>query len=288
MDLEPGFSPHAYVSHDISLNVAYWNLQQRRLGYHDEGWTANGQRLTFFHYSGFDPRIPARLSKWDPALDNAMPEPLRRLTSDYAERLLANGYGTVPDASYAYARFTSGTVIHPLVRHMFREWHRYWPDDPYDTYEAFLSEPWPGAARWPGRRIVTNFMKFLHDNISHLSRSDLSRPSHVKKLADWFFLQAETELMLDPALVKSVAVPAGLHQREPLPVPRQQIAAAQVTVVGYLRTASGVGEVGRETLLALAAGGVQVEGYDVALNVTAKRDDESCVTLLRETGTAPI
>jgi glycosyltransferase involved in cell wall biosynthesis len=62
---------------------------------------------------------------------------------------------------------------------------------------------------------------------------------------------------------------------------------ADVTVVGYLRTASGVGEIGRQTLHALRAGGLTVEGLDVALNVASSRNDDSCTALLRETSTAP-
>jgi glycosyltransferase involved in cell wall biosynthesis len=52
------------------------------------------------------------------------------------------------------------------------------------------------------------------------------------------------------------------------------------TVVGYLRTASGVGEAGRQTLHALASTGLTVSGYDVDLNVSASRDDQSCTDFL--------
>jgi glycosyltransferase involved in cell wall biosynthesis len=285
IDLLPGFSPHAYISHDISLNVAYWNLDQRRLEQNNDGWTVDGQKMTFFHYSGFDPRTPTRLSKY--AKPDAMAEPLRRLTAGYATRLLANGYGTIPGAAYAYGRFASGTAIHPLIRCMFRDWHTFWPDDPFETYEAFLDAPWPDAP-WQPPHIVTNFMKFLHGHLPHLAaRLDISRPADAKELVDWFVTHAATELQLDRRLVAPAAARAGLRPR--LPVRAQPSPdAAEVTVVGYLRTASGVGEVGRGTLLALAAGGVAVEGCDVALNVAAKRDDESCAAFLRATGTAPV
>ena len=288
MDLVPGFSPHAHVSPDTSLNVAYWNLRQRRLEQNQDGWTVDGQGLTFFHYSGFDPRQPTRISKYDPASGDAMPEPLRRLTAGYARRLLANGHGKISGATYAYGRFASGTSIHHLVRRMFREWHSFWPDDPFETYEAFLSAPWPGASRSPGH-IVTNFMRFLYLQFSELPRRwDVSCPAHVEMLVNWFVMDAPTELLLDRRLVEPVAARAGLHHRPPVPaLPRSQ-PGAEVTVVGYLRTASGVGQVGRNTLLALAAGGVAVEGYDVALNVAAKREDESCAAYLRASGSAPV
>jgi glycosyltransferase involved in cell wall biosynthesis len=288
MDLVPGFAPHAHVSPDITLNVAYWNIRQRQLEQEGEGWTVGGEKLTFFHYSGFDPQKPTRLSKYDPGMDEAMPKPLRRLTAGYAERLLANGHGTVSSSTYAYGRFASGTTIHPLIRQMFREWHKFWPDDPFETYEAFVDEPWPGAARLPGG-YVTNFMKFLHGRFAGLwARLDLNHPAHAKELVDWFVLHAPNELHFDLPLIEPAAARLGIHKHvlpRPAPPPRP---GAKVTVVGYLRTASGVGEVGRQTLLTLAAGGIAVEGHDVALNVAAKREDQSCAALMRPQGTAPL
>ncbi len=59
-------------------------------------------------------------------------------------------------------------------------------------------------------------------------------------------------------------------------------------MVGYLRTVSGVGEVGRQTLRSLLAGGMSVEGCDVALNVAALRTVESCDEYLRASGSAPV
>jgi glycosyltransferase involved in cell wall biosynthesis len=288
MDLVPGFAPHAHVSTDTTLNVAYWNLGQRDLRQDGSGFTVDGRPLGFFHYSGFDPRRPDRLSKYDTAFDGRMPDAMRRLTAGYAERLLANGHGSVPSGLYAYGRFDSGTVIHHLVREMFREWHRAWPDDPFATYEAFLHQPWPGASRQTPSRLVTNFMKFLHGRFPSLSnRLDLAHDSHARELADWFVMHAAHELRMDLQLIEPEAARMGLFQM-PARVPTAAAGAPEVTVVGYLRTASGVGEVGRQTLQTLAAGGRHVEGCDVSLNVAAERNDNSCGALLREAGSAPV
>jgi glycosyltransferase involved in cell wall biosynthesis len=288
MDLVPGFAPRAHISLDVTLNVAYWNVRQRPLEQDGEDWKVGGEKLTFFHYSGFDPREPTRLSKHDPDVDGTMPEPLRRLTAGYAERLLANGYGTISGSMYAYGRFASGTTIHPLVRRMFREWHKLWPDDPFETYEAFLDEPWPGAAYQSGC-YVTNFMKFLHGHFPSLyARLDLNDPTHVRVLVDWFVVHAAHDLRFDLPLIEPAAARLGISQCSPPRLVLDSRQGAKVTVVGYLRTASGVGEVGRQTLLTLAAGGIAVEGCDVALNVAAKREDNSCAAMLRSRGSAPV
>lgn len=288
MDLVPGFAPHAHISHDTTLNVAYWNLQQRSLAQDGDGWTVDGQPLGFFHYSGFDPRRPDRLSKHDTAFAGRMPEAMRALTDGYAARLLANGHGSVPGGLYAYGRFESGTAIHPLVRQMFRECQHAWPDDPFETYEAFLHQPWPGASRATPSHVVTNFMKFLHGRFPSLaSRLDLAHPGHVRELADWFVLHAAQEHRLDLHLIEPEASRMGLL-RPPPRMPAGGDGMPAVAVVGYLRTASGVGEVGRQTLQTLAAGGMPVEGCDVALNVASERNDTSCEALLRDSSDAPV
>ena len=288
MDLVPGFAPNAYICLDTTLNAAYWNLQQRTLACDADGWTVDGERLTFFHYSGFDPRKPDQLSKYDTVLAQAMPDAMRLLLAGYAERLFANGYGSVPAGLYAYGHFASGTAVHHLVRQMFREWHQAWPDDPFVTYEAFLHQPWPGASRQQPTRIVTNIMKFMHGRFPSLVNLDLSHSAHVVELADWFVVHAATDLRMDLALIEPEASRMGRFQLPSQSVPVASHHAPKVTVVGYLRTASGVGEVARQTVRALASSGVGVEGCDVALNVAAKRNDLSCESFLSETGQAPV
>jgi hypothetical protein len=107
-------------------NLCRWFLggrPPREEGVVSKGAKIDGERLTFFQYSGFDPCQPGRLSRYDTAWNEVMPEPVRRLTADYATRLLTNGYGTISGATYAYGRFASGTAIHPndpphMTRHV--------------------------------------------------------------------------------------------------------------------------------------------------------------------------
>jgi glycosyltransferase involved in cell wall biosynthesis len=288
IDLVPGFAPNAHISCDTTLNVAYWNLPQRHLEMRDGHWFVDDHPLTFFHYSGFNPNLPTRLSKHDNRFDNAMDEPIRCLTKAYAEKLIQNGYGIVSSAIYAYGRFDSGTEIHPFIREMFRKNHQLWPSDPFSTFEPFLHEPWPGASRRRSGYIVTNFMKFLYDKFTYLHmRLDLNNPDHVVELVNWYILHAPEELDLDLPLVEPEAVKLGSLRCKPTPIAKGRF-GSDVTVIGYLRTASGVGEVARQTVRALIAGGLQVEAYDTALGVASVRNDHSCDDFLVERGTAPV
>src|SRR5438552_6658614 len=63
MDLVPGFTDHTHILRDTTLNVAYWNLKQRRLTKDGQSWFVDGRPLSFFHFSGIEPGNLAMLSK---------------------------------------------------------------------------------------------------------------------------------------------------------------------------------------------------------------------------------
>lgn len=290
MDLVPGFAPAARINHDPALNVAYWNLAQADLDDAGEGWTVGGVGgcpLGFFHFSGFDAHRPERLSKFTRRFQ-ADPPPLRRLLAWYAERLLAEGYGTVPSAAYAYGAFRSGTPIPAQVRRMFRDETPDWPGDPFETYEAYLHLPAPGTSRASSAFVVTRLMLLLWGLYPALyTKLDPARADHAEELVRWYLEYPRRGFGFDPRLIEPVAARVG-HRPPARPAPAAETGRAEACVVGYLRAASGTGEVGRRTLRALAATGLRVEGLDVALNVHSARDDRGCEALLAERGTGRV
>lgn len=294
MDLVPGFAPHTHISHDTSLNVAYWNVGQVSLSGTANTVLVDGRPLTFFHFSGFDAQNTSRLSKHTrhhaaTTEGEGLPQPLQGLMENYAARLLADGYGRVPASLYAYGRFASGVPIHTLLRRMFRETMLDWPDDPFETYEAHLHRAAPVGNHDSARFIVTNLLHYLWSNSPFLSaRMDLNTASGVQDLTNWYLKQARRELGFDPRLIEPVAERAGYHRfpnRAPLPSGAKR---ADVSVVAYLKTTSGVGEVGRHTLRSLARSGLAVEGMDVSLGVISSRDEVSCDNLLVDRATGRV
>jgi hypothetical protein len=214
MDLAPAFAPNCRIARNPGLNVAYWNLAQRPLsetpagvqvgGVQAGGVQAGGRELLFFHFSGFDPRRPARLSIYTTRFRNNMPPPLRTLAGAYADSLLSNGYATEQAPPYAYDRFASGARVHGYVRRMFRDWTPQWPGDPFTTYEAYLHQPWPDAASLPGC-VVTNFMAYLWDVVPGLKTTfDVQRPEDVRRFVAWYVLRAAKDLGLDDTLIAPV------------------------------------------------------------------------------------
>ena len=290
MDLVPGFAPDARILHDRAVNLAYWNLDQAVLAEGLNGWTVDDAPLGFFHFSGFDPRQPDQLTKHSRNFRSAPPPALASLLSDYTRRLFEAGYGTIPAALYAYGRFVSGTVIPDLVRRMFRETTPDWSGDPFETYETYLHLPAPRGNRNSARRMMTNFMHYLwsHFNNQHYAL-DPDRAEHLHYLTDWYILQARREQGFDHRLIEPVADRLGQRPfTDSVKTRGGDSSRSDISVIGYLRTTSGVGSVARHTLAGLQGSSLAVEGVDVAFGVVSDRSDRSSEAWLTDWATGRV
>ncbi len=290
MDLVPGFAPGALILHDRAVNLAYWNLDQVVLAEEPQGWTVDGASLGFFHFSGFDPRRPELLTKHSRNFRSAQPPALASLLSDYARRLIEAGYGTIPAALYAYGRFDSGTAIPDLVRRMFRETTPDWSGDPFTTFEDHLHRPAPRGNRDSARLMMTNFMHYLWSHFSNQRHAlDPDRAEHLHHLTNWYIRQARREQGFDHRLIEPVAERLGQRPFTDSAKTRGGDAhRADVSVIGYLRTTSGVGSVGRHTLAGLRRSPLAVEGVDVAFGVVSDRSDRSSEAWLADRATGRV
>jgi hypothetical protein len=122
VDWAPVYFDHVIVR-DSSLNVAFWNLDDRTLSELDGRPTVDGAPLRHFHFAGFDPNYPDRLSKY---LDEAGPPPaanpaLTRLMHEYAERLLASGSTELRERPYKYGTSAGGRRLGLRERAVYRE-----------------------------------------------------------------------------------------------------------------------------------------------------------------------
>lgn len=145
MDMAPGFVPGTIILDDPGYNAAYWNLHEREIRHdpdagREEGWTADGGPLVFFHFSGYSPYVPGRLSKHQDRHDLAHLPDLRALCDLYAEKLLADGYADTGVWPYAYAKLSNGValplgLVRDAVQDMLR--HRVPIPDPMERPDAF-------------------------------------------------------------------------------------------------------------------------------------------------------
>jgi glycosyltransferase involved in cell wall biosynthesis len=148
MDLAPSFLPRVDVLRDPGFNMAYWNLPHRSLEEGDGGWRVNGEPLRFFHFSGYDPRRPEIVSKYQNRYTLADRPDIAPLFRLYGEHIAAEGQERVRDIPYGYGTFDDGTALPMLARKALR-WTdpeaRRWPD-PFaagrpDSFLGWLQAP---------------------------------------------------------------------------------------------------------------------------------------------------
>ncbi|QIL72645.1 glycosyltransferase [Diaphorobacter sp. HDW4B] len=292
MDLIPGFADGARILRETAYNVAYWNLHQRELGGDSGAWTVDGKPLRFFHFSGIDPRNLLRLSKYTEAFrGDEISAQLSQLMRDYAEQVLSNGYGRVPGATYAYARFASGVRIPDVVRRIFRESHFSWlGNDPFEAYEEYLQMPSLKSSVCASG-YVTRLMAEMHARSSWLSIAfNLQTEQGVAGLIDWFVHHGRDWLgdrrLVEPAALRAAKASVQKNpQRSDRPARKH---GPELTVIGYLQLALGVGEAGRQVLHSLRHAGLPVSGMPIRLNALSETVDSSLEDLFDETVIAPL
>jgi glycosyltransferase involved in cell wall biosynthesis len=279
MDLIPGFAAHCKILRDVTCNAAYWNLSQRKLSERAGEWFVDGQPLSFFHFSGVEPGNVEMLSKYTTLFrGKQITAPLRTLLQHYSQRLKDFDHGAVPSGTYAYGKFASGTPINTHVRRMFREHHLPWSGNPFENFEAFLHLPARDVSRNSTAFVITNFMRYLHSqNAWLLNRFNLHVDVDIEAFIQWY-LDHGMSLGIDPRLIEPVALRAGRRGRNHDLMSHRPVREGEpdLTLVGYLKMAGGVGEAGRQNLRALLQSGLRVTAHDISLGVVAKRDDASC------------
>ncbi len=265
IDLVPGFASGVRILHDPTLNVAHWNLSQRAFVPDAPGGPrVDGRALGFFHYSGFDPADPGRLStEGEGWRDRALPEAWCRFLASYAARLQAAGHGTVPGGLYAFGRFASGVPIPGIARRMFRDDHEAWAGDPFATFEAWCHLPAREAVPGLGSAIPSLMTRWLQARHPALDRPE---PARRRRRGGGNTLVAGAGRLHRHRPPLPPAAGAGRRSgarsmRAHRPAPARD--RADATVVAPLADAGPAGQAGRATAASLSDAAGRVESLDV-------------------------
>lgn len=210
IDLVPGMYPGVAIVRDPTWNVAYWNLNHRRVERAPDGTTTvDGAPLVFFHFSGFSPGAKLLSKHQDRFTIEGLPPAVRALTDGYAAALTDNGLDACRALPYAFGRLPSGTPIADLVRRAYREqfpWDDPHPDLWTSEGEAFivdwLGRPAPEYGRQPW---VSRLAAALYRQRPDLQAAfpDVGN-RHGKAFAHWFVEHAPVQEKLAPAFVDPV------------------------------------------------------------------------------------
>jgi hypothetical protein len=145
MNLVPIFFDGVQISRDPGLNVAYWNLHERRLRLEDGIWFINGQRpLVFFHFSSFVFGDPESLGKHSTRYRMADWPEMRPLFDEYRSDLLG----------FDFSRYKAMPCVYEEQR---KEWLARQKREYYK--------------RHPSRRLVANFKAVVPKSVRSFIRS---------------------------------------------------------------------------------------------------------------------
>jgi glycosyltransferase involved in cell wall biosynthesis len=148
IDLVPGMFDGVSIVRDPGYNVAYWNLGHRVLSRSESGYEVAGSPLSFFHFSGYDPSQPEKLSRHQNRfLVQDLPEATQQLLLAYRDELLAAEYLTCQKWPYSFATFHNGVPIPDMGRPLHHEVPELVGsiEDPFsdEGFEAFV-DVWNG------------------------------------------------------------------------------------------------------------------------------------------------
>lgn len=132
LDLANSFFGSFKILREETLNVAYWNINQRQIVEADRSFQVNGQPLGFFHFSGFDLGKPSSLSQFD---NQKLSDALLKLTAEYRTTLKQNQRDDLQAIECQYNCYQNGVPIEPWHREAVRgRWASFEGiQDPFDV-----------------------------------------------------------------------------------------------------------------------------------------------------------
>ena len=205
MDLAPGLFPDVAIIRDPGYNVAYWNLPHRHVARDAGAYRVDDRPLTFFHFSGFDPRSPERFSIHQDRFTLDQVGDVRTLVDDYGRSLIAAREDECSKHEYAFGRLEDGTRIPSALRSLYRSSdsvQRAGGDDPFALPSSYFNE---SVAELPTGPLISQLLHHIWSE-----RADLQRAfpdplgSHRGELARWFVDCLAPELDLPHVFVAPV------------------------------------------------------------------------------------
>jgi glycosyltransferase involved in cell wall biosynthesis len=258
-DFVPGVFDH-YILRNPAWNVAWWNLGRRSLRENSNGYQVDGEPLAFFHYSGFDPRKPHLLSKFQgdqpPILLSEEPA-IARICGEYASKLFAAEFDVFSRQPYAFDTFGPGIRLDLRMRRLYRsalveseEDGTPEPPNPFDdegsAFIEWLREPDDTIG---GAATISRYLQKVR----------FDEPALLQRFYDLRWISAEE--YLEWVRLYGWRVSRIPHELRPPRTERRDEDEPQrlepgVNVVGYLRAELGIGEAARMLMRGVDSAGI--------------------------------
>jgi GT2 family glycosyltransferase/glycosyltransferase involved in cell wall biosynthesis len=114
--LVPGLIERIGIWRDPGANFGYWRVATSEIGSDAGQVMIDGQPLRCFHFTGFDPSRPERLSRYDNRTKLAGQPALAKLCEGFAEGLAAHDHEASSRWPYGFAATASGAALDSRLR----------------------------------------------------------------------------------------------------------------------------------------------------------------------------
>ncbi|NNU16750.1 glycosyltransferase [Parvularcula sp. ZS-1/3] len=266
MDMAPAFVEQAHILRHRGYNVAYWNLHERPVARQGDQYTAGSDPLVFFHFSGVDRKNAEVFSRHQNRYTAADIGDARELLEEYKAALASHDEDHWRRVPYAYGTHKDGRPIADFMRKVYRRVHEdalSVDEDGLFTFNPTLYNHRSDTLLDHQGAEITRIMHEVWRMRTDLRTAfDLRRERDRKDFAAWYRKDGAAQHGLPPELIPGYEPPADTPDAEepkgPTDLDVDPSLPEAVTLVGYLKTESGVGEAARNKEAALRSAGVQV------------------------------
>jgi len=200
IDLVPSLFEGVHILRDPGYNVAYWNLPERPVARAGQSYECNGRPVIFFHFSGYSPRDPQRISRHQTGHDDLWRVSDlgdgAELFETYRQLLLKHGFETCSRWPYAFSCFSNGVPVPQVARRLWEEAK----DAGVDLSDPLDSDNPEGFYRWllqptdTGQPLINRLAEQVYRLRPDVQRvfPDL-RGAHRRDFVRWFVTTAVKE-----------------------------------------------------------------------------------------------
>jgi len=268
-----------HIERTTSYNVAYWNLDQRKVWKQGDQYMVDDDVLRFFHFSGYDPIDPSWISKYQlgrPRVLLSDQPVVSELCEEYGRQIIAVREEIAHRGSYGWGDIVPGFPWSKPLRRFLRtrvlmaeKGEVPIPPNPYDADGAQNFIAWLRG----NDEIIPQLPRYVAG--IYLEREDLQhhfpqgKQGDVQRLTHWV---RRTGIFEDPTFraLGDVIEPAAL-----LDVQVNDVSQIRngIDVYGYLCAELGVGEAGRLAVTALRSADVGVSTISDSFTLSRQNFD---------------
>lgn len=208
VNFAPVMYDDVYILRDLGYNIAYWNLHERarKLSFEHGTLSIDQHPAVFFHFSGFNPKIPDMISVHQNRFKMSDLPNVRPIYDFYREQVLAADYVAIKQWPYAFDRFDNGvripeaarTIYAQLDAHQLTKFGNPFSTNGKDSFFTWINQPIDDlVAR--GAPILTRLTMEIHHSRPDL-QADFPDPLGANRLqfVNWLHENLISQLNLDP------------------------------------------------------------------------------------------